>query len=64
MINLGIVGEISPIFLTVTLIIYLIIIELGSPKMRKALLPFIIALTISFVIYAITSVYKVYVGLK
>jgi len=64
MINFGIVGEISPIFLTVTLIIYLIIVELGSKKMRRALLPFVIALTIVFLIYAITSVYQTYVGLK
>jgi cytochrome b subunit of formate dehydrogenase len=64
MINLGIAGEISPIFLTVTLIIYLIIVELGSPKMKKALMPFVIVLTIVFLIFAITSVYHTYIGLK
>jgi putative effector of murein hydrolase len=64
MINLGITGEISSIFLTVTLIIYLIIVELGNKKMRRALLPFVIALTIVFLIYAITSVYNTYMGLK
>ncbi len=64
MINLGIAGEISPIFLTVTLIIYLIIVELGNKKMRKALMPFVIVLTVVFLIFAITSVYQTYMGLK
>ena len=64
MINLGIAGKISPIFLTITLIIYLIIVELGSPKMKKALLPFVIALTLAFIIFAIASVYQTYVGLR
>ena len=64
MINFGIAGEISPIFLTVTLIIYLIIVELGTTKMRKALFPFVIALTIVFAIFAIASIYTTYMGLK
>jgi hypothetical protein len=64
MINLQTATEISPIFLTVILIIYLIIVELGTPKMRKALLPFVIVLTIIFLIFAGTSVYNTYIGLK
>jgi putative effector of murein hydrolase len=64
MINLQTATEISPIFLTVTLIIYLIIVELGNKKMRKALLPFVIVLTIVFLIFAIASVYQTYMGLK
>jgi hypothetical protein len=32
--------------------------------MRKALLPFVIVLTIIFLIFAGTSVYNTYIGLK
>jgi len=64
MINLQAATEISPIFLTVTLIIYLIIVELGNEKMKKALMPFVIILTIIFVIFAAASVYQTYIGLK
>jgi hypothetical protein len=64
MINLKLMEEISPIFLTVILITYLIIVELGNKKIRNALLPFIIVLTIAFLIIAVTSVYSTYVGLK
>lgn len=64
MINLAAATEISPIFFTVTLIIYLIIIELGNEKMKKALMPFVIILTIIFVIFAAASVYQTYIGLK
>jgi len=64
MINLQTATQISPIFLTVTLIIYLIIVELGNEKMKKALMPFVIILTIIFVIFAIASVYQTYMGLK
>ena len=64
MINLQAATQISPIFLTVTLIIYLIIVELGNEKMKKALMPFVIILTIIFVIFAIASVYQTYIGLK
>jgi putative effector of murein hydrolase len=64
MINLQVATQISPIFLTVTLIIYLIIVELGNEKMKKALMPFVIILTIIFVIFAIASIYQTYMGLK
>ena len=64
MINLQAATQISPIFLTVTLIIYLIIVELGNEKMKKALMPFVIILTIIFVIFAAASVYQTYIGLK
>ena len=64
MINLQAATQMSPIFLTVTLIIYLIIVELGNEKMKKALMPFVIILTIIFVIFAIASVYQTYIGLK
>ena len=64
MINLDLIGEISPIFLTVILIIYLIIVELGNKRIRNALLPFIIVLTVAFLIIAITSVYSTYVNLR
>ena len=64
MINLQVATQISPIFLTVTLIINLIIVELGNEKMKKALMPFVIILTIIFVIFAIASIYQTYMGLK
>jgi len=64
MINLDLMGDISPIFLTIMLIIYLIIVELGNKRIRNALLPFIIILTIAFLIIAITSVYSTYTGLR
>jgi putative effector of murein hydrolase len=56
--------DISPIFLTVTLIIYLIIVELGNEKMRKALFPFVIVLLLVFLIFAATSIYQTYTGLR
>lgn len=64
MISLQAATEISPIFLTVTLIIYLIIVELGNEKMKKALFPFVLVLTIIFVIFAAVSVYNTYMGLR
>lgn len=57
-------GLISPIFLTVVLMIYLIIIELGNPKMRKALFPFAAVLTGIFLIIAFMSIYTTYINLK
>ena len=56
MIALESVGKISPIFLTVLLIIYLIIAELGSNKVKKSLKPIIIVLIIIFLIVAIIDV--------
>ena len=64
MITLANLGEISPIFLTVLLIIYLIIVELGNKKIRKALMPFVVVLAIVFMIVAIISVYTTYMNLK
>ncbi|MGY4884377.1 MAG: hypothetical protein ACP5NZ_02235 [Nanobdellota archaeon] len=64
MITLTKLGEISPIFLTVLLIIYLIIVELGSKKIRKALMPFVVVLAIAFMILAVISVYTTYINLK
>jgi hypothetical protein len=64
MITLAKIGEISPIFLTVLLIAYLIIVELGDRKTRHALLPFVIVLAIVFLIMAILSVYTTYINLK
>ena len=50
MITLSSIGDISPIFLTVLLIIYLILSELGGEKIKKSLLPLIIALIMVFLI--------------
>lgn len=64
MIILSEIGKISPIFLTVLLIIYLIIVELGSKKIRNALMPFVVVLAIAFMILAVMSVYTTYINLK
>lgn len=57
-------GEISPIFLSVLLIAYLILVELGNEKIKKILLPLLIVLIAVFLVIAIISVYNVYVGIK
>ncbi len=64
MITLAKIGEISPIFLTVLLIIYLIIVELGNKKIKKALMPFVVVLAIAFMILAVISVYNTYMNLR
>ncbi len=56
MITLGSVGKISPIFLTVLLIGYLILVELGNEKIKKTLLPLIIVLIAVFLIIAIIDI--------
>ncbi|MCX6750525.1 MAG: hypothetical protein NTZ83_03635 [Candidatus Pacearchaeota archaeon] len=64
MITLARLGDISPIFLTVLLIAYLIIVELGNRRIKKALFPFVIVLAIVFLIIAVISVYTTYMSLK
>lgn len=64
MITLAEIGEISPIFLTVLLIIYLIIVELGNRKIKNALLPVVFVLAVAFMILAVISVYTTYMNLK
>lgn len=56
MINFSDIDSISPIFLSVLLIIYLIIAELGNPKVKKTLLPFIVILIVIFAIIAVIDV--------
>jgi hypothetical protein len=56
MIVLGTLGKISAIFLTVFLIGYLMIAELGSKKIKRALMPFLIVLIILFLIIAVFDV--------
>ena len=56
MITLSSVGKISPIFLTVLLIIYLILAELGNKKIKESLLPLIIALMMVFLIILVLDV--------
>ena len=57
MINLVNAGEISSIFLTVTLIVYLIIAELGPEYLKKELFPVIVLLIAIFLVVAGMSVY-------
>lgn len=56
MITLNSLGQISPIFLTVLLIAYLILVELGSKKLKKSLLPLVIVLIVLFMIIAVVDV--------
>jgi len=63
MITLNNLGQISPIILSVLLIAYLIIVELGNEKIKKTLKPIIIVLIIIFLIIAAISIYSTYSGL-
>ena len=56
MITLNSLGEISPIFLTVLLIAYLILVELGSKKIKKTLMPLVIVLIVLFMIIAVRDI--------
>ncbi len=56
MIALENVGSISPIFLTVFLIGYLIIAELGSEKVKRSLIPLLVVLIAVFLIVAVKDV--------
>jgi len=56
MLTLETVGEVSPILLTVLLIGYLILVELGNSKIKKTLLPLIIVLIVVFAIMAIMDI--------
>jgi hypothetical protein len=56
MITLETAGSISPILLTVLLIGYLIIIELGPDRIKKSLLPIVIVLMVIFVIVAVMDI--------
>jgi hypothetical protein len=56
MLTLETVGKVSPILLTVLLIGYLIIVELGNAKIKKTLLPLIIVLIVVFAIMAIMDI--------
>lgn len=60
MITLQQFGSISPIYLTIALIVYLIIVELGNEKIKKALMPVIISLIVIFLIVAVLSVVATY----
>lgn len=57
-------GNLPPILLSVVLIIYLIIVELGDKNIKKELLPFVIVLTLLFLIIAVTSVLTTYARIK
>lgn len=52
----GFGGVVSPIVLSVLLIIYLMTVELGSPKIKKLLIPVIIVLGIIFAIVFIQNI--------
>ena len=60
MIILSKLGVISPIFLTVLLIAYLMIVELGNEKIKEALRPIVIVLIVIFLIIAIISILATY----
>ncbi|MCK4649597.1 hypothetical protein KAT36_00030 [Candidatus Pacearchaeota archaeon] len=52
----GLMEVISPIMLSVLLIIYLMAIELGSPKVKRLLIPVIIVLMVIFAIVFIQNI--------
>jgi hypothetical protein len=56
MITLEHVGETSPILLTVLLIGYLILVELGNERIKKTLLPIVIVLMVVFAITAVMDI--------
>lgn len=56
MITLNSLGKISPIFLTLLLIGYLILTELGNEKIKKTLLPLVIVLIVIFLVIAVLNV--------
>ena len=56
MILLNILEQISPIFLTVLLIAYLILVELGNEKIKKTLLPLVVVLIVLFLIIAAVDI--------
>jgi hypothetical protein len=58
MITLEKIGEISPILLTILLIGYLILVELGHERIKRELIPLIIVLMIVFVIMAVMDIIK------
>lgn len=55
------VRGLSPIFLSVLAILFLIIYELGNEKIKKIFLPFIIVLIVIFVIIAGIDIYNMYI---
>jgi hypothetical protein len=57
-------GIVNSIALTVTLLIYLIMSELGNEKLKKALMPFIGVLLAVFAIVAFLSIYATYTRIK
>ena len=58
MITVNSLGQISPIFLTVLLIAYLILIELGNEKIKKTLLPAVVVMIVLFMIIAIVDIFS------
>lgn len=50
------IGWLSPIGLSILLIIYLMIIELGNKKMKKALLAYVIALIAIFAVIVFQNI--------
>lgn len=56
MIMLELTKKISPIFLTVLLIVYLMIAELGSKKIKKDLFPLLVVLLTVFSVVVIQDI--------
>lgn len=56
MITLNGIESVSPILLTLLLIAYLILTELGDKKIKKTLVPFIIVFTAIFLVIAAVDV--------
>ena len=64
MIVLNNLQGVSAIALSILLIVYLIIVELGNQKIKKMLLPFIIVLIAVFLVIAGASIFQTYSNIK
>jgi hypothetical protein len=64
MIYLPQTGNVNPIILSLILIFYLLLVELGNKKMKKILMPTVITLTIVFLGMAITDIVNTWNRIK
>jgi hypothetical protein len=60
MIGSQIITPFSSIALTVLLIAYLMLVELGSDRVKKTFMPFVVTFLFIFIIIAISSIISVY----
>lgn len=64
MITIENVNNVSPILLTVIVLIYLLIVEFGDDEVKRIFKPFLVVLMIFFLILAAQSIISMYLNLK